>query len=615
MGVIINTPTAYKQHALKKVASEYIPNYFLFIDTETKPYILEGVRSEYFYLGWTCFYKRYAPLGKDSYEWVYHKTFTGVNAYIERTCEMYKNVLVIGHNIFFDMQAAGFYQHFTEAGWKLKFYYDKGLTYILKCRKSKSTITVISSTNWFDFSLKKLGDALGYPKSDIDFKTATRDELKMYCRNDVEILVQALTTYIDFITKYDLGKFSLTKASQAFTAYRHRFMSHTILIHSDKDIQNLERDAYIGGRCECFRIGKISGGPFVTLDVNAMYPYVMKENKYPWKLAGYYEDKAPEFFAEKLINLLIIAEIQVNTCEPVFAIKVKGKTIFPTGKFDCFVTTTGFNYGFSKGYITKVIRASVYLKADLFSGYVNFFHDLRVKFTTEGNDMFLLLSKYMHNCLYGKFGQQKIISEMEDFDNGGDYTREDVYSMIREKTVTITHLMNQRVLQYQEGEGENSNVAIAAHITENARFVLWDLIQKTGPGQVLYCDTDSIKIRKKDMGPVKDLVIPLKMGALKIEDESDTLLIEGAKNYRTEKYRKIRGIPHKAEEIKPGVFTFESFVRQVSHLRTGQITGAQVKTITRTLRHKYDKGNVAHDGGVTPFLLGDQVSLFQQPQH
>jgi len=90
-----------------------------------------------------------------------------------------------------------------------------------------------------------------------------------------------------------------------------------------------------------------------------------------------------------------------------------------------------------------------------------------------------------------------------------------------------------------------------------------------------------------------------------LEDESKNLLIEGAKNYRTETHRKIRGIPHSAEEIKPGVFTFESFVRQVSHLRSGQITGAQVKTVTRTLKHQYDKANVDHNGKVTPFRLSN----------
>lgn len=600
MKVTIIKPQNFPQHIIKPIGSSYIPNSWLFLDTETTLHTVDGVSSHYFKIGWTCLWKRRAPLGKDSYGWCYHITFAGLNRYIENIVTHSPGTIIIGHNIFFDLQAAGFYQHFTERGWKLKFYYDQGLTYILKCRKGKGLLTVVSSTNWFDFSLEKLGQALGYPKQTIDFDRCTPQELKEYCRVDVEILVKALEKYLEFITVHELGKFSLTKASQAFTAYRHRFMSHKILVHTDKKVIDLEREGYIGGRCECFQIGRISGGPFVTLDVNSMYPFIMKRNKYPYKLVGYYENKPIDFYTRLLKQSTLIAHIQVDTPYPVFAVKLKGKTIFPTGKFDCVVCSTGFQFALDKGLILKVHKSAVYLKADLFTGYVDYFHDLRLKYKNEGNEMFLLLCKYMHNLLYGKFGQLKIVSEIDDFDNGGEYTREDVFNMNTGRMVTITHFMNQRLIQYPEGEGDNSNVAIAAHITENARFYLWELMCKVGVENVLYCDTDSIKLRMKHINPLMDLIDSDKLGALKIEDKSETLILEGAKNYRTEHKRKIKGIPRKAKEISPGVFTFESFVRQVSHLRSGQITGAQMKTITRTLKHTYSKGTVLPSGKVIP---------------
>lgn len=607
-------PQDHKQHLLKPSTSDYIPRIWLFLDTETSLHTVEGISSHYFTLGWTCLWKRSEPLGKDSQEWIFHRTHYHFNKYLEGLAEMYKNLNVIGHNIFFDLQASGFYEYFTQRGWKLKFYYDKGLTYILKAVKQKSSITLISSTNWFDFSLEKLGQALGYPKLLIDFDGCSQDELKVYCRRDVEILVQALKTYIDFIVTHDLGKFCLTKASQAFTAYRHKFMPHKILIHSNDEVIKMERDAYIGGRCECFHIGNIRGGPFITLDVNSMYPYVMQKYEYPWKLVSYYVDVTPDFVNERLSTFAVIVNVDVEVTEPVFAVKAKGKTIFPVGKFNCSLATTGFKYGFNKGYIVKVNQAAFYRKADLFSGYVSYFHNMRVKFKNEGNDIFLLLCKYMHNSLYGKFGQLNIVSELEDFNNGGEYTREDVYNIITGRIVTITHLMNQRLIQYSEGEGANSNVAIAAHITENARFYLWSIIQKIGKSRVLYCDTDSVKIRVKDLPRVIDMIDPGKLGKLKIEDTSETLILEGAKNYRTEHKRKIKGIPKKAVETSPGVFTFESFVRQVSHLRDSQITGAQMRTITRTLKHKYNKGNVSPSGRVTPFNLSLPLPLSEPPQ-
>jgi hypothetical protein len=212
-----------------------------------------------------------------------------------------------------------------------------------------------------------------------------------------------------------------------------------------------------------------------------------------------------------------------------------------------------------------------------------------------------LLCKYMHNSLYGKFGQLKINTVIESEDTGRGYWREDRPNLVTGRTVVVTHLMNAEIVQYPEGEGDNSNVAIAAHVTENARFVLWDVIKKVGRSRVLYCDTDSVKIRIADQPRVADLIDPTRLGALKVEDTSQKLYIEGAKNYRTVEYRKIKGIPKKAVEIRPGVFQFDSFVRQVTHLRGGVSRGAMIKTITRTLTATYDKGRVMPSGRVRPF--------------
>jgi len=594
-------PVSQKQREIKSVQSTFIPSRWLFMDTETVLKETPEGPAHFFSIGWTCLWTRYGIENPGREDWKYFTSEIELNQYIQFAGVWEKDIMLVGHNIFFDLQACGFYDYFTRWGWKLKFYYDRGLTYILKCTKDRASITICSTTNWFDQSLKKLGSTLGLEKLEVDFDHTTPDELKIYCRRDVEIILLAIREYIRFIVTYDLGKFSLTKASQAFTAFRRRFMGHKILIHSHPDVTALERDAYIGGRTEAFFIGEASGGPFVSLDINSMYPYVMRKYTYPWKLIQLYSMLDISRLKELLNTFAVIAFVDVSTPEAAFAVKHKGKTIFPVGDFQCVLCTTGLQYALRRGYLKHIHRAAVYQKADLFSQYVNFFHDLRVKYKNEGNDIMTLLCKYMHNSLYGKFGQLKINSEITDLATGRGYLREDVPNLVTGRTVVITHLMNSKIVQYPEGEGDNSNVAIAAHITENARFELWDIINHIGRSRVLYCDTDSVKIRTEHSGKVKHLIDPDRLGMLKVEDTSKRLWIEGAKNYRTCEYRKIKGIPHKAKEIEPGVFTFDSFVRQVTHLRGGVSHGVLQKTITRRLTASYDKGRVMPSGRVRPF--------------
>ncbi|GAI96542.1 unnamed protein product [marine sediment metagenome] len=91
------------------------------------------------------------------------------------------------------------------------------------------------------------------------------------------------------------------------------------------------------------------------------------------------------------------------------------------------------------------------------------------------------------------------------------------------------------------------------------------------------------------------------MGYLKVENESYSLRLDGAKNYRTEYGRKIKGIPKKAIEVRPGVFQYTSFWSQTLHLRSKQIIGARVTQKVRILKHTYDKGKVLKSGRVIPF--------------
>ncbi|GAH96975.1 unnamed protein product, partial [marine sediment metagenome] len=122
-----------------------------------------------------------------------------------------------------------------------------------------------------------------------------------------------------------------------------------------------------------------------------------------------------------------------------------------------------------------------------------------------------------------------------------------------------------------------------------------------GQKNVLYCDTDSIKLRVRDLNTVNHLLHPDKLGALKVENRSIHLYLGGLKNYRTEHGRKIKGIPKKAVEIEKGVFEFTQFVRQTSHLRGGHSRGTIVKITSRELKAVYDKGIVSKNGKVTPF--------------
>lgn len=600
---MINIIEDFKAGVLREMKTKWVPVHWVFFDSETHTEEIDLMPAQVFSLGWTCYRDRWSGHWPGLEEWKFWEDEEKVCRYFHDLTVRNKTVVLVGHNIFFDLQACGFFQYFTDWKWKLEFIYDKGLTYILRCKKDKNTLTILSTTNWFDQSLKELGKKIGLEKGEVDFETVTREELKIYCRRDVEILVEAIRHYIKFIRIHRLGKFSMTKASQAFTAYRHRFMSHKITLHKKLEATLLERDAYMGGRVECFRLGEQEGGPFVALDVNSMYMFVMKIMEYPWEIVEWNVHMDLERYHDILKKYCVIAEVEIDTPEPAFAVRREGKTIFPVGNFVCFLCTTGMKYALEHEYIKKMIRVAVYRKANLFSEYVDYFHALRLRYKEDNDEVMELLTKYMENALYGKFAEKKVIrDEYEEF-TGRKYWREEILNIDSGELTIITNLMNKVIVQYSEGEGDNAFSGLSAHITENARFVLWEIIQGIGVPWVLYCDTDSIIIQEYNLQRIQWPLSETELGGLKIQERSKRLYIGGAKNYRTDKNRKIKGIPGTAIEVAPDVFEFDVFRRQDAHLRQGQISGTQVSQVTRKLTHMYDKGIIHDDGRVTPFQL------------
>lgn len=590
----------YKQHNLRGNKGSQRPHNILFLDVETRQRTLEDEQHHYFDLGWTC-YVQPRSKGRNTVSWRFHNDPFELWKYADSLVKPKKTLWVIGHNVFFDLQSSDFFNYFTKWGWSLEFTYDQGLTYILVIRKDYRTIKVLSTTNFYPFSLKKLGEFLGLPKLDVSFESSSREELSTYCKRDVEICKAIFENWIAFIDSNDLGNFALTRASQAFTAYRHRFMPKSITINDEKDIKDWERNAYFGGRTECFQIGKIDGGPFVTLDVNSMYPYVMKNNKYPVRFLSYSDCPRHDLIEYNLAHYAVVAEIEVETEEPAYCIINDGKLIFPIGSFTCWVCTRGLSYAIRKGHLKRIKQIAYYEKEYIFADYIDYFMGLKTLYSQQNNHLMRQTAKIFLNALYGKFGQKKPITiEEESVDEKG-YWKEEIADLVSGEMLTVTQLFNTRFATYGKTSSTKSFPAIAAHITEDARFHLWDIITSIGRNKVLYSDTDSVKIRKKDLPFVDYPMDNDKLGALKNEGEDQELTIYGPKDYETESCWKAKGVPKSAERIGPGQFKYNEFPRQNTHLRAKNPRYYIVKSRIKYLEREYNKGTVLEDGQVIPF--------------
>jgi len=169
---------------------------------------------------------------------------------------------------------------------------------------------------------------------------------------------------------------------------------------------------------------------------------------------------------------------------------------------------------------------------------------------------------------------------------------------------TRTGMFGKEILQYGEMEGKNAFVAIAAHVTEYARFVLWDYFTQAPRDKVLYCDTDSLVIAEKDLQNTRFTLDDSQLGALSLDKRTNELIIYNPKDYQTDQGRKTKGVPKSAKQIGPHTWTYEQFLRLSSHQRLGIAEGFRSRTTVKSVSIEYDKGIVCATGEILPYCFG-----------
>jgi hypothetical protein len=401
-----------------------------------------------------------------------------------------------------------------------------------------------------------------------------------------------------------MGKFSLTKASQAMACYRHRFMDKKLHVHQSEDVIKLERLAYFGGRTECFRIGVQPVQPYVALDINSMYPFIMRNFKLPTKLVDYCVDVSIEKLRTILKTYSAIAEVIVDTDEPAYSVRGNQKIIFPIGRFKTFLCSGALEYAFEHGHVKEVMRASIYKNDYIFSGYVDHFYEKKSAYRTDGNLVMESLCKKFLNCLYGKFGERRWVESRSIVKDGQRYYRIDCYDQTTGDHWIEYKLFNTYFKKLYQIEGPRSIVSIPAHITEYARLLLWKIIKGIGVKNVYYCDTDSVIIRADDIVNVHYPMDNAELGCLGTKETFKTLEIWGCKHYTIGETVKIKGVPKTAQKLDEYRYGYYEFLGQSSHMEQKLDRVYKLKWTEKDVTPSYDKGIVNYDGIISPFVFG-----------
>jgi len=380
---------------------------------------------------------------------------------------------------------------------------DMGLFYQIEVyfkvgNKKISKVTFIDSLKIIPFSVNDIAKTFNLPisKLELDYDKPrergyilNKDE-EAYISHDVKIVAMALKVLFDSgLEKMTIGSNALNNFKDIIGSnkFNHYFKE------LDKRLDNDLRDSYKGGFTYLNPIYKNKNvGVGITLDVNSLYPSVMYDKPMPFDYPIFYEGKYVE---DKVYNLYI----QKITCSfkikknKIPTIQIKHRMFKdneyllssenPLGEDIVSLTLTSvdlklFFEQYEVSDLTYVCGWKFKSIRGLFTKYIDYWTDIKIKSTIEKNFGMRTLAKLMLNSLYGKFATSlKARSKLPYLE--GD------------------------IVKYSMGDEEDKKglyIPIGAFITAYARDktirtsqAITDYsLSKYGVDMYIYSDTDSI---------------------------------------------------------------------------------------------------------------------------
>lgn len=331
------------------------------------------------------------------------------------------------------------------------------------------------------------------------YEKELNEYLEMDCRSLHTILLMVME-----IAHMSLEEFvkAPTTASLAMSVFKSQQPDEYDLATSSnyygergEQIEAFVRRAYYGGRTEVFKPVLIDGYHY---DVNSLYPYVMKQNRFP---VGYYdhlygEDAKNNFrFWRRRRRGAGIAEATVKVPHdmniPPLPTRVEfgrlsNKLLFPVGTLEGVWTYEELVKAEELGCEVEVKEVVYWYKtAAIFEDFVSYWEE--VKTNSEGAKR--TFSKLVQNSLYGKFGMRRERESLAAYEKHIDLDlKGEPYDIYYHEELNMKFLQH---VTYSKAKYIQPHIAV--FVTSYARLLLLDgLLQQEKAGGVAYCDTDSI---------------------------------------------------------------------------------------------------------------------------
>lgn len=566
-------------HWIRGNDQERIPHRWIVADTESLRRKLADGEQLAFKLGCATRWRDDLPTGdhREQLRFTDPRTFW---EWVIEYCWTHGRTVLVFHNASHDLGQLDAFTWLPALGADLRWCNLSRDVSVATWATPRGTLVICDSYTWCPEPLEELGVMVGLAKTRLPTEHDPDPVWWERCETDVEITRRVVQILLDYVRDQHLGNWQPSGAGMGHTTWRHRFYTDKILVHDDAEALAAEREAMHAGRAEAWWHGRAAGGPFTEWDMAMSYCRIAAECLLPAKLWDH--DVAPTRKVHQfgLDYWRTLARVEVTTEHPVVPARVNDRTCWPVGTFQTTLWDTELQLITETGGRYRVLEQWRYTRKPALRAWAEWSIQQCGLSGDRVHPVARTWIKHQSRAVIGRLGLRT--PSWEEW--GDNWLGHTGISLLTDPAAGTTHRLMHvggKVLEETERtEAQNSCPQIPSWIMAEARSRLWRATVAAGQLHVLHVDTDSCLTDRAGTAALEEATRRGLPGAWRPKETWRRLEVTGPRHYQAPGRRQLPGVPRRAVETAPGVFTGEVWDSLARTLTEAPGTGQRIRERT-----------------------------------
>lgn len=496
-------------------------------------------------------------------------------AWVDGYCRKGVRTIVVAHNLGHDVRIAQVLDILPTLGWELEWCnLDRNVS-AMTWRSDHGTLVFADLATWLPMPLFKVGEMLGLPKLRMPGDGATDSKWDAYCMRDTAIVALAMRELCDFIEEHNLGNWQPTGAGMAYSTWRHKFMTHKVMVHDNAEVLDNERAAMHTGRAEAWRHGKIVGETWHEVDMRNAYTRIAAATELPAKYKFSCDRLSLRQYEVLTQTYRVLCRVSVDTNLPVVPFDNGERTLWPVGIFSTWLWDCEVDELIAAGSAVIVEKCHVYTKGRILGDWGVWILAL---IHAEGSGISPVARAWAKHCGRALIGRLSLRIPTWELYGGNPMGETGITHDVDYNTGSVTRMMHVGDKTFHETdrrEGRDSLPQVTGYIMAQCRVLLWRAMVAAGFDNIAHVDTDSVLVNSSGLVALRAHYAGGFDGIWQVKSTWPQLIVYGPRNLRAGRERKVSGVPKRAKEVSPNVFVGElwhGLATDVEHGRSGAVT-------------------------------------------